>query len=594
MPELNWVGKKAVLNHHNRVPYRLLKCDSSLSAGDPSAGNLLVQGDNLEALKALLPYYAGQVKCIYIDPPYNTGNEGWVYNDNVNSPEIRQWLGRAVGAEAEDLSRHDKWLCMMYPRLAILKEFLSNDGVIIIHIDEHEVSRLHLLLEELFGSRNFLGAAIWDKGNPKGDAFGLAYQHETVVFCCRNRAVFETSHGPLLEAKPNADRMIKKAASLCSRIGNVRVPDDFADFAKTFKLSEDCIRPHRQRYQIEDAKREFERWVKAEPGLTGGERQYFRIIGDASSDQYRVYRLASMAWPNKQRAPDDYFRPLMHPVTRKPCPVPARGWRFPPATIEKMLPDKIEFGVDHNVQPQQRLYLDEYLCQRLASIVRDARSTDLLFAELGIRFENAKPHELAVRLISAVSSADSLILDSFAGSGTTAHAVLQMNNANGGGNCRFICVEMSGDIARNVTAVRIRKVIEGYGETPGLGGGFRFCTLGEPLTDDAGNIRSSVGFRDLAHHVFFTETGLPLPKKATAKNPFLGDHEGTAYYLLFNGVLGDKRPNGGNVLTTKVLESLPPHTGRRVVYGEGCRLTPARLKRDNIVFRQIPYEVKVG
>src|SRR6202049_662905 len=154
MPTLDWIGKKAVLDHHRQVQSRLRKCDASLSAGDPDAGNLLVQGDNLQALKALLPYYAGKVKCIYIDPPYNTGNENWVYNDNVNSPEINAWLGTVVGKEAEDLSRHDKWLCMMYPRLRLLKEFLSEDGAIFVSIDDNEAPNLRLLLDEIFGRKN--------------------------------------------------------------------------------------------------------------------------------------------------------------------------------------------------------------------------------------------------------------------------------------------------------------------------------------------------------------------------------------------------------------------------------------------------------
>lgn len=151
MPTLDWIGKKAVVNHHREVPYRLIHCDKDKSVGDPDAGNLLVQGDNLEALKALLPYYAGKVKCIYIDPPYNTGNEGWVYNDNVSSPEIRAWLGATVGKEAEDLSRHDKWLCMMYPRLRLLKEFLSDEGVVLVSIDDNESTHLSFLLDDIFG-----------------------------------------------------------------------------------------------------------------------------------------------------------------------------------------------------------------------------------------------------------------------------------------------------------------------------------------------------------------------------------------------------------------------------------------------------------
>ena len=163
MPTLDWIGKKAVVNHHREVPYHLLKCDNALSVGDPGSGNLLVQGDNLLALKALLPYYAGRVKCIYIDPPYNTGNENWVYNDAVNSPEMRKWLGKVVGAETEDLSRHDKWLCMMYPRLVVLKDFLSEDGAVFISIDDNEVASLRFLLNDVFGPRNFVATIAWQK-----------------------------------------------------------------------------------------------------------------------------------------------------------------------------------------------------------------------------------------------------------------------------------------------------------------------------------------------------------------------------------------------------------------------------------------------
>src|ERR1035437_9110738 len=169
MPTLNWIGKEAVVNHHHAVPFHLLRDVPDLSVGDPGSGNLIVQGDNLVALKALLPYYAGQVKCIYIDPPYNTGNEGWVYNDNVNSPEMREWLGRAVGKEAEDLSRHDKWLCMMYPRLALLREFLRDDGAIFISIDDNEYANLCLLMREVFGEQNEVATLVWEKGK-KGDS----------------------------------------------------------------------------------------------------------------------------------------------------------------------------------------------------------------------------------------------------------------------------------------------------------------------------------------------------------------------------------------------------------------------------------------
>ena len=187
MATLDWIGKKAVINHHRQVPYRLLQCEPNLSAGDPDAGNLLVQGDNLEALKALLPYYAGQVKCIYIDPPYNTGNEGWVYNDRVNSPEIRKWLEKAVGREAEDLSRHDKWLCMMYPRLSLLREFLSEDGAIFVSIDDNEVHNLRLVMDEIFGARNFVATIIWQKVySPKNSARQFSEDHDYIIVYANN------------------------------------------------------------------------------------------------------------------------------------------------------------------------------------------------------------------------------------------------------------------------------------------------------------------------------------------------------------------------------------------------------------------------
>lgn len=161
MPVLDWIGKSAVVRHHRDVPYRLLEPVASLSCGDADSGNLIVQGDNLHALKALLPRYAGRVKCIYIDPPYNTGNEGWAYNDNVNSPEIRKWLGEVVGKEGETLDRHDRWLCMMYPRLVLLKQLLRDDGVIFISIDEFEIGALELLMAEIFGPTNRLGIFSW-------------------------------------------------------------------------------------------------------------------------------------------------------------------------------------------------------------------------------------------------------------------------------------------------------------------------------------------------------------------------------------------------------------------------------------------------
>jgi site-specific DNA-methyltransferase (adenine-specific)/adenine-specific DNA-methyltransferase len=182
MPTLDWIGKKAVENHHNEIPFRLLKSIPELSVGDNNSGNLIIQGDNLHALKALLPYYAGQVKCICIDPPYNTGNEGWVYNDNVNSPEMKSWLSKVVGKEGEDLSRHDKWLCMMYPRLQLLRKFLREDGAIFIHIDDNEQHHIRMLMDEVFGANNFISNVIWHKSYAmSNDAKGIPPVHDFII-----------------------------------------------------------------------------------------------------------------------------------------------------------------------------------------------------------------------------------------------------------------------------------------------------------------------------------------------------------------------------------------------------------------------------
>ncbi|MFZ1269200.1 MAG: site-specific DNA-methyltransferase, partial [Anaerolineae bacterium] len=191
MPTLNWIGKDAVVNHHLQVPFHLLADVPELACGAPGSGNLIVEGDNLVALKALLPTYAGQVKCIYIDPPYNTGNEGWVYNDNVNSPLIRAWLGKVVGKEGETLDRHDRWLCLMYPRLALLRQFLREDGAIFISIDDNEVQALRYVMDEIFGATNFITTIIWQKVfAPKNTARHFSEDHDYLVVYARNADVW--------------------------------------------------------------------------------------------------------------------------------------------------------------------------------------------------------------------------------------------------------------------------------------------------------------------------------------------------------------------------------------------------------------------
>lgn len=531
MPTLKWIGKEAVEHHHQEVPYRLVHCDGELSAGDPDAGNLLVQGDNLEALKALLPYYAGQVKCIYIDPPYNTGNEGWVYNDNVNSAEIRSWLGKVVGKEAEDLSRHDKWLCMMYPRLRLLRDFLREDGVIFVSIDDASVHLLRMLMDGIFKEGNFIAQLVWKSRQNKDNRniTGVSTDHEYVL-----------AYGNRLRGEQR-------------NVSQYTNPDN-------------------------DPRGD---WVSG------------NMVGIATKD----------ARPN-------LHYDLIDPETGFNYGCPRMGWRFDRARMAQMIEDnRVLWPSSPDGRPRAKNFLadlrDEFT--GFSSIIGEkiftrngTKAIDEIFGERA--FDFPKPFELVQQLIQQVAEPGDIILDSFAGSGTTGHAVLSLNKADAG-NRRFILVEMDKAIAQEITATRLARVIEGYEQSGdaskpigGLGGGFRFCHLGVPLFNEFGDIDTAVSFPDLAAHVFFAETGAPIPAKAKRNTPYLGKHAEKAVYLLFSeGQEGIPREAAGNVLTPAALANLPAppdgFEGIRVVYAEGTTVSPARLKAEGVVFKQIPYQI---
>lgn len=530
-------------NHHRQVPFHLLKEVPELSFGDPGSGNLLVEGDNLLALKALLPYYAGQVKCIYIDPPYNTGNENWTYNDNVNSPEMRTWLGKVVGREAEDLSRHDKWLCMMYPRLALLWQFLREDGAIFISIDDNEVQALRYMMDEIFGAGNFLGTIIWEKADsPRMDAQFFSGRHDYIVVYARS----------LLKAKFN--RLV---------ISDEELP---AHYDKTDEAG--------RRYYLKPLR------------AMGGQ-------GDSRVSRPTLYYPltapdGSEIYPKKQDGTDGAWRWRKEKVEEEHLRIDwikgRKGWapyfRIYSDTGDGRPPETIWFHSDVGSNRTSKAELKS------------------LFPELNT-FATPKPSRLIERILRIATNPGDIVLDSFAGSGTTGHAVLSVNAINQDNISRkVILVEMDSNICRTVTAERLKRVCSGYGKfdgkhVKGLGGSFRFTTLGEPLFDERGNIRKTVKFPDLARHVYFTETGEPLPKQAKANNPLIGTCNGIAIYLLYNGILKDKAPDGGNVLTTTVLSHLPKHKGSKVIYGTACRIGAERLRRENIVFKQLPYKLRV-
>ena len=525
MPKIDWIGKGVVVNHHREVAYRLVHCDKGFSAGDAAAGNLLVQGDNLEALRALLPYYAGRVKCIYIDPPYNTGNEGWVYNDRVNSPEIREWLGKVVGGEADDLCRHSKWLCMMYPRLRLLRDFLREDGVIFISIDDNEQHHLRMLMDEIFGANNFYAMINWTARVKPMNAGVAKYKFQkSEEYILVYGKISMQKHEPF-NVKENAP----KKYPCTDKEGNVY--------------------------------REAEVQQRKNIGIKRSDRMVFPIAGVSPHAGYR--------------------------------------WTIGEDNARMLVKEKRIFIREGKVY---RIFYkheeDNFAYQPLwANFGESCGSSESGKADLddiapGHGFETVKPVDLLTKLIFHFSDKDSIVMDSFAGSGTTAHAVLQQNKADGG-NRKFVLVEMDKNISENITAKRIAKAIKGYKNgdktVAPLGGGFHFCTLGTSLFDENGNIGGKVKFADLAAHIFFSETGTPIAKRA--KTPLLGVCDNRAIYLLFNGVMGDN-----NALTIAALHSLPPPPQNgmtRVIYAESTLLSKERLAREKIEFRQIPYKIRL-
>lgn len=561
MPTLDWIGKNAVVNHHREVPYRLIHCDGDLSAGDPEAGNLLVQGDNLEALRALLPYYAGKVRCIYIDPPYNTGNERWEYNDNVNSPEIRSWLGQTVGKEVDDLSRHDKWLCMMYPRLRLLSEFLSDDGVIIVSIDDNEVHSLRYLLQEIFKS-NLVSSLVWvNEGNIDNQS-KIKQLHEYVLVYEKRKGTFglpalvdPNIDGDSKLSNPNILNTIVKNGPK-NPVSDIVLPEGFpADFESGVinVPSEQSFWPKfDQPIRVENYRTTHEVTVRSgwsskalcELFIAGG----CRNIIDRKGQETRFFLTRSGAVFNEKVRSENQSHVL---------------------------------SVMHN----------------MGSVQESASELE----DLGLSFAYPKPRRLIEYLLKMATDKNDIIMDSFAGSGTTGHAVLRLNKEDGG-NRQFILVEMDKKIASEVTAERLRRVSAGYSKggdkskpVTGLGGGFRFCRLGVPLFDEFGDIAVEVSFTDLAAHIFFSETGVPIPRRAQSE--FLGIHQGRAVYLLFDEAHAQTpREAAGNVLTPDRLRNLPEppdgFEGIRVVYAEGCTVSADRLRAAGAVFKQIPYQVE--
>ena len=532
MPSLQFKGKVFVENHHLAVPFHELLPVRSKGLSNKASlhDNLIVEGDNLAALKALLPTYHGKVKCIYIDPPYNTGNEGWAYNDKVNSPMMREWLGRVV--DREDLTRHDKWCCMMLPRLKLLRELLRDDGAIFISIDDNEVHRLRSLMDEVFGEDNFLATAIWQKVfSPKNTAKHFSEDHDFILVYARNAE----------EWTPN---LVERGERAVQRYRN---PDN-------------------------DARGD---WSSSD--LTA--RNYY---------SQGTYEVTSPAGKKFRPSVGNYFR-------------------VSPEKFDELDRDgRIWWGPKGNSMPRLKRYLSEVkkgvVPQTLwlhtnVGHTQDAKKelvSTLDFERSEEVFNTVKPSSLVRHILQIATDKDSIVLDSFAGSGTTAHAVLALNREDGG-NRRFVLIECE-DYVDSITAERVRRVIKGVPSArdealkAGLGGTFSYFKLGRPMRQESILDGSNLpDYRKLASYVFFTATGEEFaPEQIRREDWFIGSSRLYDVFLIYEA---DVEKLKDMALTLDVARGLPATKRNKLVFAPTKYLDQEFLYRYRITFQQLPFQI---
>jgi len=502
MPKLDWLTRSEDEKTVTRVPYRLLEAVPEHSYGDPDSENMLIQGDNLDALKSLLPFYAGRVKCIFIDPPYNTRSAFEHYDDNLE---------------------HAQWLGMMYPRLEMLRDLLSEDGSIWVTIDDNEAHYLKVIMDEVFGRKNFVANLIWQKKySPQNDAEFFSAMHDHLFVIAKAATSWKRNLVPRTEKQDKAYKNLDN------------------DPRGPWKPSDLTRAEHRDR---------------------------------------------------------DYYG-IRTPSGKLVFPAKGRSWSRPPDEIERLRADnRLWFGKNGDAIPSLKRFLSEVKAGVVPQSIwfreevgdnQDAKKEVKVLNSEDI-FDTPKPEHLIRRVLDIATSAGDLVLDSFLGSGTTAAVAHKMGR-------RYIGIEM-GEHATTHCVPRLKKVVDG--EQGGIseavdwkgGGGFHFYGLGSPIFDEEGRINPAVRFGHLAAHIWFAETRTPLPHPRR-RSSLLGVHEDVGYYLLFNGILGDKRPDGGNVLTRRLLAELPAHDGPKVIYGESSRLSKESLLHLGITFKQTPYDVK--
>lgn len=582
MPTLEWIGKDKVINHHQDVAYRVLERQYSYSAegqteADNGSGNMIIHGDNLVALKALLPQYEGKIKCIYIDPPYNTGNEKWVYNDNVNDPKMKKWLGDVVGREGEDLSRHDKWLCMMYPRMQLLQKLMAVDGVIFISIDSNELFYLKLVCDEIFGGNCFVSNISWQRTySTRNDSKGIVNEVEHILVYSK-----QPSWNP--NKLPRTDTMNAKYKNPDNDDAPWRTDNAFAPGAATHQgmvyaiqhpFTGKMLYPSNGacwRYQQGDMLEIMRGWCDYELKDLHDERERAKVCGVSEeevrqgvmgivlSEELETSRSKAMLVLNRGQWPRFFFTKNGEGGIARKTYLENVGGKL----VTNFWPH-IEVG-----------HTDEAKKEMLS--VFDGKAT----------FDTPKPSRLIERVLQVAADEEATILDSFAGSGTTAHAVLNLNKQDGG-NRKFILVETE-DYAETITAERVKRVILGYGEgnsaVEGTGGDFSFYELGDVLLLADGNLNESVGVDRIRAYVYFMETKQNIGEKSPEENDyFLGTHNQTAYYFYYE-------PETVTTLDDSFLATIRTRADGYLIYADRLALSAEDLRKYNIVFKKIPRDI---
>lgn len=574
MPTLEWIGKDKVISHHKDVPFRVL--DEKYTYNAEHSDNMIIRGDNLEALKALLPQYEGKIKCIYIDPPYNTGNEGWVYNDNVNDPKIRKWLGEVVGKEGEDLSRHDKWLCMMYPRLKLLHRLLAQDGAIFISIDDNELFYLKMVCDEVFGSSCYLSTVSWQRTySTRNDSKGIVSEVEYIL-----------CYGKSPDWQPNK---LPRTAEMDSKYKNPdndvalwRTDNAYAPGAATHQGMVYAIQhPFNGKYLYPSNGSCWRYQQDTMLEIMNGWTDYeLKDIGD-------IAERAKICGVN----PDEVRKDVCAIVLSKPL---SEAKEDAQRILKRGQWPRFFFTKNGKGGIARKTYLDNvggkpptnYWSHSDAGHTDEAKKALLSIFSGQATFDTPKPARLIEMILKIATDKNSIILDSFAGSGTTAHAVLNMNKADGG-HRKFILVEMM-DYAETITAERVRRVIDGYGTgknaVDGTGGDFAFYDLGEVLLLPDGNLNESVGADRIREYVWYMETKTPL-RAVDSDNPYyLGESRGTGYYFFYE-------KEALTTLNFDFLSTITEQAEGYLIYADLCTIPDEELKKYNITFKKIPRDI---